>query len=101
MRPPCGFKSYNPGWEAATYDFSLSVGLLPSNAHSIAWKLAGVAPSAYRYAGAYTNNFPLTVPPAFDQVGIMGGGLALFNSASASISFKDVKVTLSKHPAAQ
>jgi hypothetical protein len=31
------------------------------------------------------------------------GGLALFNSASTSdgISFKDVKVTLSKHPAAQ
>jgi hypothetical protein len=102
MRPPCGSKSYTPGWAAATYDFSLSVTLLPSNAHSISWKLAAVAPNAYLYAGAYTNNFPLTVPPAFDQVGFMGG-LALFNSASASagISFKDVKVTLSKHPAAQ
>src|ERR1035438_10002415 len=102
MRPPCGSKSYTPGWTAATYDFSLSVTLLSSNAHSISWKLAGVAPNAYLYAGAYTNNFALTVPPAFDQVGFMGG-LALFNSASTSdgISFKDVKVTLSKHPAAQ
>jgi hypothetical protein len=47
---------------------------------------------------SYTNNFALTVPPAFDQVGFMGGR-ALFNAASTSagISFKDVTVTLSKH----
>jgi hypothetical protein len=98
MRPPCGSKSYIPGWEAATYDFSLSVTLLPANAHAVSWKLAGVAPNAYLYAGAYTNNFVLTVLPAFDQVGVMGGA-ALFSSASTSdgISFKDVKVTLSKH----
>jgi hypothetical protein len=104
MRPPCGSKSYTPGWEAATYDFSLSISLLPSNPHSpsvvhgVSWKLAGVSPCVYLYAGSYTNNFALTVPPAFDQVGFMGGR-ALFNAASTSagISFKDVTVTLSKH----
>src|ERR1035437_6305707 len=98
MRPLCGSYSYTKGWAAATYVFSLSVTLLPANAHSVSWKLAGVSPSVYIYAGSYTNNFALTVPPAFDQVGFMGGR-ALFNSASTSvgISFKDVTVTLSKH----
>lgn len=98
MRPPCGYYSYAPGWVATTYDFSLSVTLLPSNAQCVSWKLAGVATNAYHYSGSYTNNFVLTVPPAFDQVGFMGG-LALFNSASAAdgISFKHLTVTLSKH----
>ena len=98
MRPPCGSKSYSPSWEAATYDFSLRITLLSSNAHDISWKLAGVSPNSYLYAGAYTNNFVLTMAPAFDQVGIMGG-VALFNTASSSdgINFKNVTVTLSKH----
>jgi hypothetical protein len=97
MRPPCGSFSYAPTWEAATYDFSLSVTLLPGNAHLVAWKLAGVAPGTYSCTGTYTNSFPLTVPPAFDQVGFMGGA-ALFNTASTadSISFKDVKVAFTK-----
>ena len=98
MRPPCGSKSYTSGWEAATYDFSLSVTMLQSSAHAVSWKLAGVSPCVYIYAGSYTNNFALTVPPAFDQVGFMGGR-SLFNAASTSagISFKNVTVTLSKH----
>jgi hypothetical protein len=76
--------------------------LLPANAHSIAWKLSGVAPNTYSCTGSYTNSFPLTVPPVFDQVGFMGGA-ALFNSASTadSISFKNLTVTLAKHWDAQ
>jgi hypothetical protein len=100
MRPSCGSNIYAPGWEAATYDFSLSITMLPSNDQRISWKLAGVSPNVYIYAGAYTNNFTLTVPPAFDQVGLMGGR-ELFGSITNadSISFKDVKVTLSHHEA--
>jgi hypothetical protein len=96
MRPPCGSLAYSPIWEAATYNFSLCVTLLPSNSHRVAWKLAGAAPNSYLYTGVYTNNFVLTMPPAFDQVGIMGG-MALFNTASSSdtINFKHVTVTLS------
>jgi hypothetical protein len=102
MRPPCGTNTYKPGWGAATYDFSLSITMLPSNAHLVSWKMAGVSPNVYIYAGAYTNNFTLTVPPAFDQVGLMGGR-ELFGSITNadSISFKDVKVTLSKSQEAQ
>lgn len=97
MRPPCGSFTYVPGWEAATYDFSLSVTLLPANAHEVAWKLSGVSPNSYSCTGTYTNTFSLTVPPAFDQVGFMGGA-ALFNSASTadSISFKHVIVHYTK-----
>jgi hypothetical protein len=99
MRPPCGDYSYAAGWGAATYDFSLAVTLLPANAQAVSWKLTGVAPNTYSSTGSYTNNFPLTVPPAFDQVGFMGGA-ALFNSASTAnrISFKNVTVTFSKKP---
>jgi hypothetical protein len=98
MRPPSGSSSYTHGWDAATYDFSISVTLLPANAHGVSWKLAGVSPNAYNFSGTYTNNFVLTIPPAFDQVGFMGGA-ALFNvpSTSDKISFRDVMVTLSKH----
>jgi hypothetical protein len=96
MRPPCGSLAYSPIWEAATYNFSLCVTLLPSNSHRVAWKLAGAAPNSYLYTGVYTNNFVLTMPPAFDQVGIMGG-MALFNTATSSddINFKNVTVTFS------
>ncbi len=102
MRPPCGTNTYKPGWGAATYDFSLSITMLPASAQLVAWKMAGVSPNVYIYAGAYTNNFPLTVPPAFDQVGLMGGR-ELFGSITNtdSISFQDVKVALSKHPESQ
>lgn len=97
MRPLIGSYSYKQGWAAATYEFSLSVTLLSSNVHGVSWRLTGVAPSDYSYAGNYTNNFSLTAPPAFDQVGLMGGR-ALFNSPSTStgISFKNATVTLSQ-----
>ena len=97
MRPSCGSKSYDSGWDAGTYNFSLSVTLLPSHAHLITWKLAGVSPTTYLYAGSYTNSFPLTIPPAFDQVGIMGGS-ALFNTPATAnrITFKNLKVNFGK-----
>ena len=96
MRPPCDHVSYNAGWSEGTYDFNLSVTLLPANAHKISWQLMGIAPNAYSYTGDYTNTFALTAPPAFDQVGILAGA-ALFNSASISnsVSVKNLKVTFS------
>ncbi len=102
MRPPCGAYSYSQGWSAGTYDFSLAVTLLAPKTHQISWRLTGVAPNTYKYSGTYTNNFELTVPPAFDQVGFMGGA-ALFNSASASdsIRLKDVSVMFGKQPEPQ
>lgn len=96
-RPPCTDCTYNAGWGAGTYDFSLVITRLPGNAQSIAWKLAGVAPNIYSYSGTYTNQVATTVPPAFDQVGILGGA-ALFSSASssASIGIRGLVVTLTK-----
>ena len=97
MRPPCGAHSHAPGWSAGTYDLSLAVTLVAPKAHQVSWKLTGVAPNTYNYSGTYTNNFELTVPPAFDQVGFMGGA-AVFNSASASdsISLKNLTVIFGK-----
>jgi prepilin-type N-terminal cleavage/methylation domain-containing protein len=96
MRPKCENVAYVPGWGSGTYNFSFSVTLLPASCHQISWKLAANQ-GTYSYTGTYTNRFALTVPPAFDQVGMMGG-VALFNSASPAdiISFKNVTVTLKK-----
>lgn len=97
MRPKCANVVYTPAWNSATYDFALSVTLLPGNGHKVSWKLAALPPNSYNQAGTYTNTFALTVPPAFDQVGMMGGA-AIFQSASTadSISLKNVTVTLTR-----
>lgn len=97
-RPSCGKSAYAPGWAAATYDFSLTITQLPDQAQGIAWKLTGVAPNIYSYSGSYTNKVAATIPPAFNQVGILAGA-ALFNSASTdnSIGFKNVTVTIFKN----
>jgi hypothetical protein len=96
-RPPCGDCVYSPGWAAGSYDFSLAVTKLSDKADGITWKLAGIAPNTYNYSGSYTNQDTTTLPPAFDQVAILGGA-GLFNgsSTSNSIGFKNLTVSLSK-----
>jgi hypothetical protein len=101
MRPTCNNVAYVPGWSSGTYDYSLSVTMLPGKAQKVDWKLAAVPPGIYSYTGTYTNGFALTEPPAFDQVGFMGG-VALFNGPSAadSISLKNANVTLTEQKVA-
>lgn len=95
-QPMCGNVLYEPKWGAGDYDFALTVTLLPANGHKIAWSLTGVAPLEYKLSGVFTNTMLRTIPPAFDQVGFLGGA-ALFTSASTlnSIALKNVTVTLS------
>lgn len=95
-QPVCDNVLYAPKWGAGDYDFALTVTLLPANAHKIAWSLTGVAPLEYKLSGVFTNTISRTIPPAFDQVGFLGGA-ALFTSASTSnsIALKNVTVTLS------
>lgn len=92
-RPHCDAHSYAPGWSEGTYVFSLSVTRLSPAAQEVSWKIAGVAPNRYSYSGVYTNTSKLTMPPAFDQVGFLGGA-ALFNTATDSnvIIFKSLLV---------
>ena len=92
--PDCEAVSYNREWTAGTYVFSLGVTQLSAEAQRISWKIAGVAPNTYLYAGVYTNTSASTTPPAFDQVGFLGGG-ALFNVSSVDdvISFNSLLVT--------
>lgn len=97
MRPKCGQVAYTAGWTAGTYDFSLSITLLPGHAQKVDWQLSAAPPGTYNYSGTYTNTFALTEPPAFDQAGIMGGA-ALFNSPSTTntIRLNNVVVTLTR-----
>lgn len=101
MRPTCNDVAYVPGWGPGTYDYSLSVTLLPGNSQKVDWKLSAVPPGVYNYTGTYTNGFALTEPPAFDEVGMMGG-VALFNSPSTadSICLKNANVTLTEQKVA-
>lgn len=96
-RPEVLLQSYNAGWTAGTYEFSLTISLLESNLHQISWRLKGLPPGAYNYAASYRNTNSATAPPSFDQVGIMGGA-ALFNSASTAnrLSFSNLTVTLGR-----
>ncbi len=93
-RPRIESASYTPGWRAGKYDFALSVSLLPAKNHKVSWKICS---KSYNYSGIYTNTVATTMPPAFDQIGIMGGA-AIFQSASTSnsISFNNVTVSLAK-----
>lgn len=97
VRPECVLGTYNAGWVAGTYNFSLSVSLTASNLQHVAWSMKGVAPGSYAYAASYLNTNAPTAPASFDQVGFMGGA-ALFNSATTAnrIAFTNLAVTFGK-----
>jgi hypothetical protein len=102
MRPICEAHAYTAGWAPGDYEFALTVSQLPAKAQVVSWQLTGIAPNPYRFTGTYTNAFPLTEPPAFDQVGFMAGA-GMFKSASPdnTLRFTNLTVTLSKAGAAK
>lgn len=97
VMPPCEDAVYAPTWMAGTYDFKLAVVLTTNNTHRISWEMKGHPPLEYNQAGSYTNTNTSTCPPAFDQVGFLGGA-ALFQSPSTNnaIQFDKVAVTLTR-----
>ncbi len=87
---------FTSGWGSATYDFYIAVTKIGVNSTLVRWKLEGLDPNNYLFAGRYTNNSTSTQGGfSFDQVGLLSGG-ATWNGPGGVIAFSNVLVTAGK-----
>ncbi|HYG24105.1 MAG TPA: autotransporter-associated beta strand repeat-containing protein [Verrucomicrobiae bacterium] len=86
--------SFAAGWGEGTYDFFISVTRLSATSTLVRWKLQGLDPSTYLFAGRYTNTQATTQGGfSFDQVGFLSGG-STWTAAGGVFTFSNVAVTL-------
>jgi autotransporter-associated beta strand protein len=73
--PTLAGTTFNAGWGAGTYNYTLSVTYLTASSEMISWSIQGVSPSVYLFSGRYTNTTAASkVGFNFDSIGFLCGG---------------------------